>query len=173
MTGRIVLGAALACVAAMAAVPGGASAGGFSTVGLTSPPPPGVQAGQTWDARFTLLAHGRTPATGMTPVVKIEPAGGGDVRTIRAVETDEPGAYRARVVFPAGGRWAVEVAEHRLLPGHAFGQVKVGASMASDRSSGGLPATLTIALALGLLAGACTWLGQRGPATPRSTAQAG
>lgn len=127
MIGRIGLAVAAAS-AAMAVAPGAAMAGGFSTVGLDSPPPRALEAGEAWEARFTVLAHGRTPLPNLTPVVRIERAGGGAGRAFPARETAKPGTYRARVTFPAEGRWTVAVAEHdhiRVLP-HTFGEVRVG-----------------------------------------------
>lgn len=177
MIGRIGLAVA-AALAAMAVAPGAAVAGGFSTVGLDSPPPRGLEAGDAWEARFTVLAHGRTPLPNLTPVVRIERAGGGAGRAFPARETATPGTYRARVTFPAEGRWTVAVAEHRhirVLP-HSFGEVRVGGSAvagaAGEGSNGGLgaPAALAIALALGAVAGLGAWLAQRRPAAPRAQA---
>lgn len=142
MIGRIVLGAAVAFVAASVVASGSASAGGFSTVGLTSPPPSDVAAGQAWEARFTVLAHGRTPLENLEPVVRIERADGDGARVFRATETDARGSYRARVIFPADGRWSVEVAEHGSMAGtpvagHRFGVVDVGASASGSEAAWG------------------------------------
>lgn len=171
MIGRIAGAAALAFVAAMAFAPGAASAGGFSTVGLDSPPPVEPRPGEAWDARFTLLAHGRTPMSGIDPIVRIERADGTGARTIAAHETSRPGTYRARVVFPAAGRWTVGVSEYRdISPPHTFGEVRVrasGASAAADASGGGsglgLALAAAVSLALGLVAGGVAWLAQRRP----------
>lgn len=172
MIGRFASAATVACIGAMALAPV-ASAGGFATVGLTSPPPNDVQVGEAWEARFTLLSHGLMPSSGAEPLVRIEPASGGTAQLVRATETDVPGTYRARVVFPADGRWAVEVREHPDFPGHAFGEVRVGESASAASSDGpGSGAALAAALALGLLAGGVAWLVQRGLVAPRSTAAA-
>lgn len=180
MIGRIVLGAAVALVAALVVVSGSASAGGFSTVGLTSPPPPDVGAGQVWEARFTVLGHGHTPLESLEPVVRIERAAGGEARVFRAIETDASGTYRARVVFPAEGRWSVEIAEYGAMAGtpvagHGFGTVDVGASVsvAPSDSGSGRWAEVAIAVALGLLAGGGAWLAQARLSGPRSVAEVG
>jgi len=180
---RILSAAASVLVTAIVVAPGSASAGGFSTVGLTSPPPHDIDKGQPWEARFTVLAHGRTPLVGMEPVVRIERTGGGGTRMFRATEADAPGTYRARVVFPADGRWAIEVAERESLAGedfagHAFGEVRVGApeAIASIGSPGGGPsslAALALAIGLGVLAGGGAWLLQDRLAASRSAAEAG
>lgn len=183
MSGRIGLVAALVSVGAVAVVPATASAGGFSTVGLEAAPPQDVVAGEAWEARFTVLAHGRTPLEHLKPVVRIERAGGKGQRTFRATKTDAPGTYRARVAFPDEGRWKVEVAEHAAIAGspvagHSFGTVDVAAAMpsASEPQPNGGPGTLValaIAAALGLLAGGAAWLVQARPAAPRPGTETG
>ena len=184
MVVRIVLAVAPVFVAAMLIAPAPASAGGFSTVGLTSPPPRDMDAGQAWEARFTVLAHGRTPLEYLEPVVRIERTAGGGARTFRATKTGDPGTYRTRVVFPAEGRWAIEVAEHESMAGspvagHSFGALDIGAPAASASEkapSTGWPgslAGLAIAVAIGLLAGGGAWLVQVKLAASRSAAKAG
>lgn len=178
MIWRIAATVAVAFMATMVLAPGVASAGGFSTVELESPPPEDLQAGQAWEARFTVLAHGRMPMTHAEPVVRIERTDGGPVRTIEAAATSRPGTYRARVAFPKEGRWEIGIAEYeQSIAAHEFGTVRVGpqAAMAtSDGSRGGLGslAALAIALGLGLLAGGAAWLAQRNTA-PRSAAEPG
>ena len=180
---RIVSAAASVFVAALVMAPAPASGGGFSTVGLTSPPPERIEARQAWEARFTVLAHGRTPLEHLEPVVRIEQTDGGGARTFRATKTGEPGTYRTRVVFPAEGRWAIEVAEHESMAGspvagHSFGTLDIGTPAASanassaDRGPSVLPA-LAIAVALGLLGGGGAWLLQARLAPRRSVADGG
>lgn len=183
MIGRVGLVATLMSVGAVAVVPAAASAGGFSTVGLESPPPQGVGAGEAWEARFTVLAHGRTPMEHLKPIVRIERVDGEGQRTFRATKAGAPGTYRARVAFPAEGRWTVEVAEYPAIAGspvagHSFGTVDVGPATTSAREaqSSGTPSplvALAIAVALGLLAGGAGWLVQAKPAAPRSRAETG
>ena len=81
-------------------------AGGWATVQLSSTPT-GVRAGKVWDVRLTVLQHGRTPLVGITPSVQI--SSGARRRTFPARPTATPGVYRARVVFPAAGRWTWQV----------------------------------------------------------------
>jgi len=151
-------------VAAVAAcAPASAAAGGFSTVGLETPPPERIAAGDGWDTRFTVLAHGRTPLAELRPVVRIERLDGDGSRAFRAVPAAADGTYRARVVFPAEGRWRVEIAEHRLagLSGHRFGEVVVEDEAAAVWSPASVAGNAALALALGLIAGGATWLARR------------
>jgi hypothetical protein len=83
-----------------------ALAGGWATVQLSSTPQ-GIHAGEVWDVRLTVLQHGRTPLAGVTPSVQI--ASGRRWRTFAARPTATTGVYRARVVFPAAGRWSWQV----------------------------------------------------------------
>jgi hypothetical protein len=153
--------------------PAGASAGGFATVGLDSPLPQGTAAGEHWVAEFTVLAHGRTPADGLSPVVLIERAsGGGAVDRFPASPSGAPGAYRADVVFPSEGRYRVLV-DDDYSQVHSFPLVTVGQG---DAAPGGDDPTLGFAFLLagvaGLLAyGLVALLGHR-RVTPAGTAPA-
>lgn len=178
MIGRIGLAAVLVCAAA-AVVPAGAWGGGWATVGLESPPPRDVAAGHVWEARFTVLAHGRTPMDHLKPVVRIERVDGDGQRTFSATKVGAPGTYRARVAFPAEGRWAVEVAEHRAIAGspvagHSFGTVHVGSTGGAQASGGrSWPVALALTVALGLLAAGGAWLALARLRASRSTAETG
>jgi len=98
----IVLSAlAIALVAA-----GAASAGGWATVGL-DPLPTGVGPGDTWKTDMTILQHGRTPLTGLSPTITITLDETGLSREFVAKETARPGVYEASVVFPEAGPWRV------------------------------------------------------------------
>lgn len=83
-----------------------ASAGGWATVGL-DPLPTGVGPGDTWNTNMTILQHGRTPLTGLSPTITITPEDGGRSETFAATETSEPGVYAASVVFPEAGPWRI------------------------------------------------------------------
>ena len=100
------------------AVPATAAAGGWTTVGLTAPPPDDVRAGTTWTAELTVLQHGRTPLEGQKPILTIR--SGPRTATFAAAATGRPGVYRARVVFPAAGSWKVSV-DHGWGVQHDFG----------------------------------------------------
>lgn len=100
----VVLATLVATLAAVAA----AQAGGFATVGF-SPLPDRTPAGGTWTPEITVLQHGRTPITGLTPTVTVERVPSGEEAAFTAVETAKPGVYRAEVRFPRGGDWRVVV----------------------------------------------------------------
>ena len=87
---------------------GVAQAGCMATVGLSPMPQPGIQAGQPWLVNVKVLQHGRTPLAGASPVVRIRSAAGRLIR-FPARATATRGVYRARVVFPAAGRWGLSV----------------------------------------------------------------
>ena len=142
----------LAAVAALA-LAGTASAGGWATAGV-SPPPDDPTAGSTWDAKVTILQHGQTPLTGISPTLSLNGKGGKRV-TFPATETKEPGVYLAKVKFPSAGSWSYEVYDGFGKYGgaqvHTFGAISVGPS---SGGSGGvdlpsLPLMAAILLALG------------------------
>lgn len=173
MVRRIAVGT-VAMAAAMLVAAGAAWAGGFSTVGLHSLPE-GVEPGEPWEARFTVLAHGQSPVPGLDPMVRIERTDGNGQRTVAATETRRAGTYSASVSFPTAGRWRIEVAEHPDLnghpfAGHPFGTVQIGDPQEAGAGAGGggapsWPIALVAALSAGLLAGGGAWLAQRAPAT--------
>jgi hypothetical protein len=97
---------AATAVAALA-VTGAAQAGCMATVGL-SPLPKTHQAGKPWLVTVRVLQHGRTPMPDARPVVRIRDAKG-KLLSFRAARTKVVGSYRARVVFPRSGRYAISV----------------------------------------------------------------
>lgn len=87
---------------------GVAQAGCMATVGLSSTPRPGLQAGKPWVVTIRVLQHGRTPMPDARPEVRIRSAAG-KLFTFTAKPTATVGSYRARVVFPKAGRYSLGV----------------------------------------------------------------
>ena len=98
----------VATVVGALALTGTAQAGCMATVGLSSLPKAGHKAGQPWIVTVRVLQHGRTPMADATPEVRIRNAAGTLFR-FKAVKTKTVGSYRARVVFPKAGRYALRV----------------------------------------------------------------
>jgi hypothetical protein len=82
--------------------------GCWATVGLSSLPKPGLQAGEPWVVTIRVLQHGRTPLAGAKPEVRIRNKAG-KLIVYKARALARVGSYRARVVFPAAGRWSLSV----------------------------------------------------------------
>lgn len=97
----------LAMVAALG-LAGAARAGCMATVGLSSLPAPGLQAGKPWVVTIRVLQHGRRPMPDAKPEVRIRNAKG-KLFVFRARPLARVGSYRARVVFPAAGRYTLGV----------------------------------------------------------------
>jgi hypothetical protein len=124
--------AALAIIGFLA-LPAGALAGGWATVGLSSTPD-GLGPGQTWNVELEILQHGRTPLDGIHPTVTI--TAGDTTRTFQTRSAGRPGTYRAAVRFPHAGTWRYVVydgfsARHhypavRIGPGTAGGGLAAG-----------------------------------------------
>lgn len=85
-----------------------ATSGCWATVGLSSIPRAGHQAGQPWLVTVRVLQHARTPLAGAKPEIRIRKAGG-KVTTFRGRATARVGSYAFRVVFPSAGRWTFTV----------------------------------------------------------------
>jgi hypothetical protein len=127
---RVLLAVGLLLVLAPAA-----QAGGWATVGLSSTPA-GVQPGKTWGVDVTVLQHGRTPLTGVHPVVTIR--GGDTIKDFAASPTGKPGVYRAEVVFPSAGRWTYQIDDGFIsqMP-HTYPAVQIGEPGATSVDGGG------------------------------------
>jgi YtkA-like len=108
----------VATVAAALIASSAASAGGWATVGLDPPFPSGTGPGEPWDTNMTILQHGQTPLTGLSPTITITLEDSGRTETFAATETDEPGVYAASVVFPEAGPW-------RIVADSTFGDSKL------------------------------------------------
>ena len=135
---RGLLGAG-AIVAALL-VPSGAAAGGWATVGLDSLPD-GIEAGDTWNVRLTILQHGVTPLDDVEPRVIAER--GSERREFAAEPTGRSGVYRAAVAFPSAGTWRYVVDDGFTMT-HTFPPVRVRARERSPAPapSGGMFAEL-------------------------------
>ena len=129
----------IATVAAAAlAVPGSVAAGGWATASL-GPPDDGLQAGDTWNARVTILQHGRTPLSGVEPTVTIR-KDKGTTLSFPARPTSDVGVYEAEVRFPSSGTWSYEVYDGFEQYGgaqtHTFGPVGIAPGSAGESRSG-------------------------------------
>jgi hypothetical protein len=168
---KLVLVLAVGLVAAF--VPA-AGAGGWATVGLSSLPPSGLEAGQDWPVDITVLQHGETPLVGVQPSITVRNLEtGAAAGRFEATPTDKPGVYQAVVRFPAEGTWSYEVydgfTEYGNAQLHTFKHVEIGAA-GSDTSFPTLPLA---AAALGLLLMLAAILLLRRPRTAPEPAAAG
>ena len=114
-------------------IPAAAAAGGWTTVGLSAPPPGDLRAGSVWAAEVTVLQHGRTPLEGQTPILTI--TSGPRTATFHATPSGRPGVYRARVVFPAAGSWRASV-DHGWGVQHEFGPFAIAGATADTAGAG-------------------------------------
>jgi hypothetical protein len=128
------------------ALPAAALGGGFATAGV-SPPSGGLGAGDTWQAKITLLQHGITPLQGVSPSVTIR---GPETRTFAARPTGEPGVYVAKVVFPTSGSYTYEV-DDGFSQVHSFAAIRILGPEAAP-GGGGFPGWLIAPLAAAALA---------------------
>ena len=170
---RFTLVTAMALAVALLA-PSTSLGGGWATVGLSSLPD-GAQPGEPWSVDLTVLQHGRTPLEGVQPRVLIRGPDGEAEKAFVAKPTERAGVYRARVVFPAAGRFTYAV-DDDFSQVHELGAVRIGAggeqatvAVAPADSGDGVTLTgaLGIALGAGLLAALLTTaMRRRGQAKP-------
>ena len=142
--------------------PAGAWAGGMATAGLSSTPA-GKAPGEKWDVDITIMQHGVTPMTDVTPAVVITLPDGGEKR-FPGTKTDTPGVYRASVVFPEAGTYSYRVDDGftNAVP-HTFPPVEISGAPVSAPAAAvdddGFPWWL-IPIAAGALALAVTLSGR-------------
>ena len=158
----------LTAVAVVAIAAPAALGGGFATTGLSSTPD-GLRSGQPWNVEITVLQHGRTPAAGLKPRVRIDGPGGAR-REVAARPTTRAGVYAASVRFPASGRWTYTVFDgfNDAMP-TTYAPVTIApraaapaAAPSSPADDGGLPVWPFLAAAAGLaVAGGALAFGRR------------
>ena len=100
--------ALVAIVLGVLVAAGTAHAGCMATVGLLSTPKPDLAPGQAWFVKVRILQHGRTPMSDAKPEIRIQRTNG-MLLVFKATPTPKVGTYRARVVFPRGGRYSLSV----------------------------------------------------------------
>jgi hypothetical protein len=134
---------AVLAAAAGLAVAGTAQAGCWATVGLSTLPE-GAAPGETWAVDVNVLQHGRTPLADATPAVLIRSSATGETRRFPAEPTAVEGRYRAEVVFPTAGTWAVSVHDgfpvSECAQVHTFGTWPIGAGARAPGGGTGAPA---------------------------------
>jgi hypothetical protein len=147
---KLLIGLALVALVA----PAGALAGGWATVGLGAPPDE-IGPGDTWNARLTVLQHGRTPLDGLSPTVTIK--NGTTSKTFTAKPAGEPGVYVANVVFPSAGSWSYQVYDDFTQYGgaqtHSFASVSIEPGGGGSGDGDSFPA-LTMSAVIAALLGA-------------------
>jgi hypothetical protein len=155
---------AVAAIATALIAAGTAGAGGWATVGVDPPfPPGGTGPGDTWDTTMTILQHGQTPLTGLDPTITISDEETGTTETFAATETDEPGVYAVSVVFPEAGQWRIVADSTFGDSGLTYGPVLIepASGTGGGGSDDGFPVLPLVAVLSVLLAGAAALFGVR------------
>jgi YtkA-like len=127
---------ALSVLAVALAAPAAAPAGGWATVELAAIPA-GIDAGDTWTARFTVLRHGVTPTDGAEPSVTVVHPLSSETSTFPADPAGEPGVYEAAVVFPEAGTWTFEIDNGLAATGYGESQTTTFDPVAVGAPGGG------------------------------------
>jgi hypothetical protein len=145
---RIRTAAAALAITGLLALPAGATAGSWATVGMSSTPD-GLRAGQTWNVELEILQHGRTPLDDVHPTVTI--TAGDRSRTFTTRSAGRPGAYRADVRFPEAGTWRY-VIDDGFTARHSYPPVRIGAGPVAATGGGLAGGRLLLAALAGLAA---------------------
>ncbi len=126
--------AALLAITGLLALPAGALAGGWATVGLSSTPD-GLAPGAPWQVDIEVLQHGRTPLDTVHPSVTIASADGDTRRTFATRRAGKPGVHRATVTFPRAGTWNY-VVDDGFSARHPYPAVQIGGAGAAAAGGG-------------------------------------
>lgn len=89
---------------------GTAVAGGWATTRIDDQPAR-FAANTTYEIRYTILQHGKTPIEVELTSIVFTPADTGGPLTFPGVQTGSPGQYVAEVNLPKGGAWSWEVSQ--------------------------------------------------------------
>jgi signal transduction histidine kinase len=89
------------------------ASGPVSGATIDQPPPRDAEPGDAWSARIDVFGAG---SRAVAPVLTVENTRTGSVITTRAMPTDQPGHYRARVVFQERGPHVASVLVGDALP---------------------------------------------------------
>ncbi len=120
------------------AMAGPAVGGGWATVELSSTPD-GVRADEVWEVDLRILQHGRTPLEGIEPTVRVVERDSDRSARFLARPMAEQGVYRARVTFPAAGKWRYFV-DDGFTQVHSYPPVTIADGRA-PRADAATPAT--------------------------------
>jgi mono/diheme cytochrome c family protein len=149
-TRKIVILASAACLLALL-LPGTVLAGGWAAIVLDRLPADPA-AGQPLTVGFTVLQHGHTPMSDLTPTVTLENPASGESIVVNTRPDGEPGHYTAELLFPTGGIWEWSIQAFTMdQPMPPLEVSGAGQAPASPRPL--LPASLP--LLLGLFSLAC------------------
>jgi hypothetical protein len=127
--------AAILAITGLLALPAGALAGGWATVGLSSTPD-GLAPGAPWNVDIEVLQHGRTPLDNVQPTVTIVSADGSVRRTFTTRRGTRPGIHRASVTFPRTGTWRY-VIDDGFTASHSYPPVQIDGTRAATAVAGG------------------------------------
>ncbi len=91
-----------------------ARAGGWAVISLENLPA-GVQSGQPFTVRFTVLQHGITPLSGLEPMIEVEHAATGTLFSFAAQPGLTAGLYEASLTLPEAGEWVWSIAAFTMV----------------------------------------------------------
>ena len=118
---RFVVLAAFALVAVPFAVDAGAKEQPMVKI---SNPPSSLRPHMVWRATITYTVEGQPWDTqGWYPYVQVTNDRTGRIRMFYAVKAQQPGIFRAKIVFPGGGSWTYDVGDAMGLHDGAIGHV--------------------------------------------------
>jgi hypothetical protein len=130
-----------------------AFAGGWAIVNLDEWPA-NVTAGEEFEIGFTVLQHGVTPVTGITPIISGTLTGGKESMSVMAKAEGEPGHYVASLNFPKSGEWSwkIESFGEQIMPPLTVAEASAVVQTTTDtKPVSNLPVSSLLASGIGLV----------------------
>lgn len=130
-----------------------AFAGGWAIVNLDEWPA-NVVAGEEFEIGFTVLQHGVTPVTGITPIISGTLTGAKESVSVMAKEEGEPGHYVASLNFPEAGEWSwrIESFGEQVMPPLTVADTPANVQAANEtKPVSNLPVSSILASGIGLV----------------------
>lgn len=130
-----------------------AFAGGWAIVNLDEWPA-NVVAGEEFEIGFTVLQHGVTPVTGITPIISGTLTGGKETMSVMAKEEGEPGHYVARLNFQTAGEWSwrIDSFGEQVMPPLTVAETSsVVQTTTETKPAANLPVSSLLASGIGLV----------------------
>jgi hypothetical protein len=128
-----------------------AFAGGWATLTLDEYPT-NVVAGESFQIGFTILQHGVTPVTGITPTISGKLTGGKESISVMAVEEGEDGHYVASLNFPKAGEWSWKIDSFgvQVMPDLSVAEPALAQTATEPSPVSNLPVSSMVASGIGI-----------------------
>jgi hypothetical protein len=136
-----------------------ALAGGWAVITLDELPAE-AESGKPIEVGFTVLQHGKTPMTGLSPKIRVSKSATGEAFSVDATPEGEAGHYSATLIFPSEGSWDWSIEAFTMSPSMPKIEVLSGSEGTRANSFPVMP-WMAAAAGLGIMAGGMLFFRRR------------